>query len=140
MRIPVSSGFTLVEVLLAVLISSLLLTLALPGYRDSVLRAGRTEGHALLLRVAAEQERYYSRHNQYSQYADPFSEPPGNQRQSAGGRYEAELRSCDGRSQEHCFVAVAMPLGSQQRDDCGELRLWSTGLRDASGGNRQECW
>jgi type IV pilus assembly protein PilE len=53
------NGFTLVELLIAVAIVSILAAVALPSYTDFVTRSNRTEAQRELLRIANIQEQFY---------------------------------------------------------------------------------
>ena len=52
------AGFSLIELLAALAIMSLLLALAVPAYHGHVVRAKRVQGQATLLRLMQQQERY----------------------------------------------------------------------------------
>ena len=54
-----SSGFTLIELMIAVVIISLLAAIALPSYQDHVRRAARSAGQQFLLDLAQRQEQYF---------------------------------------------------------------------------------
>lgn len=130
-------GFSLLELLVVLALLAVLAALALPSYEDSVLRAGRADGRAALLQVAAEQERYYSVNNRYSANAEPWRTPPQAAVDSPEGRYRITVAACAGGTIDHCFVASATALGRQRRDACVTLTLDATGRRSASA---QECW
>ena len=59
-------GFTLIELMVVLLIVGILGTVAVPTYRQYVIRAHRTEAKTALLRLAANQERHYLQHNTYT--------------------------------------------------------------------------
>jgi len=129
-------GLGLVELLVVLVIIGILLAAGLPGYRQSTLVAGRTEGRELLLRVAADQAMYYSRELRYSEYAAPLATPPQILVRSPGGRYEVSVAPCTGGSFTHCFIATAEAIGAQRSDNCALLTVSNTGIRGGSEG----CW
>ncbi len=65
-------GFTLIEIMVAVMIVGILTALALPMYGDNVIRANRAEARAELMVLVSNMERYYSFNNSYVESADPL--------------------------------------------------------------------
>ena len=61
-----TSGFTLIELMITVLIVSVLVAIAVPSYIDKVRKSRRTEAKTALLDLAGREERYYNTNNQYS--------------------------------------------------------------------------
>ena len=59
-------GVTLLELVIAVTIVMIIAALAVPNYRNHVLRSNRTEAVGGLQRVAAAQERFYLQNNTYT--------------------------------------------------------------------------
>jgi type IV pilus assembly protein PilE len=53
-------GFSLIELMVAVGIASILLAIALPGYNNYIRRSRRTDARSALLDLAGRQERYYN--------------------------------------------------------------------------------
>ncbi len=133
-------AFTLLELLIVLAILGLLTAIALPGYQRSVLAGGRAEGRALLLQVAANQERYYADHLAYSSNADPIGNPASVTLTSGGGLYRASVTACPDGDIEHCFVATAVPVGRQVADTCESMSVTHTGLKSATGDSVAECW
>jgi type IV pilus assembly protein PilE len=62
-----ASGFTLIELVIAMVIAATLAAVAIPAYSSYVRKAQRTEAKTALLDIASLEERYYSTNNQYSQ-------------------------------------------------------------------------
>ena len=60
-----SKGFSLIELMVTVAIVGVLGMIAIPGYRNYVLRATRAEAKQALLARAADLERCYTRNNTY---------------------------------------------------------------------------
>ncbi len=52
------SGFTLVELLMAMLVLGILLSIAIPGYKDYLIRANKSAVKAAMLEIASRQEQY----------------------------------------------------------------------------------
>jgi type IV pilus assembly protein PilE len=126
-------GFTLVECAVVCAMVGVLASVAWPSWNGHVLRAGRLDGVALLLRVQAEQESFRSHHGRYT--AD-LAALRGLSGRSADGRYTLELvQSSAGR-----YTATARPVGRQQQDrSCSVLTLHvSEGF--AQPGPSAACW
>jgi len=62
-----SRGWTLIELMVAVLLTTLLLSIALPSYQAHLHKARRTEAHHALSRVLLAQERHRSQHLGYAE-------------------------------------------------------------------------
>ena len=58
-------GITLLELMIVVVIVSILAAVAYPNYRQFAARAKRNEAKAMLLELAAAQERYYLQNSRY---------------------------------------------------------------------------
>jgi len=65
------SGFTLIELMIAVAIVAIISRLAYTSYADSVLRSKRTDAKVALTHVASELERCYTMNGQYSATTTP---------------------------------------------------------------------
>src|SRR5210317_2497205 len=60
------TGVTLIELLIALVIVSILAAFAYPNYQEFVARAKRNEARAALLRLATNQERFYLNNNTFT--------------------------------------------------------------------------
>jgi len=119
-------GFTLTELMVAIAILAIVMAIAIPVYRDQVLRGNRTEAIDELMRQAAFQERQFSLNNDYSAVADNTTD---------SGNYEIETTAPG----DGTFTIRANPQGPQTDDDCGWLEINHVGRRIAQGDNG-ECW
>ena len=141
---PRPRGFTLVELLITLAVTSILAAVAYPSYRDHVLRARRGEAFNALSAVAQAQDRWRAAH---PRYADSLADLGLAAVSSPGGHYQIELQTDESDSHAH-FIAIARPTGAQEADTrCAVLRLGLQGaqqLRTASDsqGNdsSQHCW
>lgn len=61
-----STGFTLVELMIVIVIISILMTIAVPAYTSQIRKSRRTEARTAVLDLAAREERFYSTGNTYS--------------------------------------------------------------------------
>lgn len=128
------SGVTLVELLIVVVILGVLASIALPSYRNYVIRSNRTDGKVALMSVAGLLERCYTRFNAYDDVGCTVTLPVT----SNEGHYRVESISIVGNA----FSLQAVPLGAQAADTgCGNLRLDSRGRKTVSGSKSEgECW
>ena len=60
------TGVTLIELLIALVIVSILAAFAYPNYEEFMARAKRNEARAALLRLATNQERFYLNNNTFT--------------------------------------------------------------------------
>ena len=139
------AGFTLIELMVVVAIIGILLAIAVPSYRQYILRAGRSEAMTLLSRVATEQERFLYRFGRYSgSITAPRSTDPGTSglaladstREGAADDAYYTI-SLDLAADTLSYVVSAEPVGAQAHDDCGRLTLSHTGEHGAA---RERCW
>lgn len=133
-----SAGFTLMEVMIAVVIVSILATVALASYRGHVLRANRSAVAGFMLEVANREERYLLDNRQYgtSLVAIGMTVPS-----EVSGNYTVSVADDDASSTVPGYVITATPIGGQLRDDaeCGTLTLNHLGAKTASGAGSR-CW
>jgi type IV pilus assembly protein PilE len=138
-------GFTLVELLIAIVIVAILSAIAIPGYRSYVQRAQRTEAKAALLRIQGAQEKFFVQYNRYAAALAPA--PPdglGVPRTTETGLYVLALGLLDAGA--GFSVTATARAGGAQDDDarCATFTIDHNGLKGArsSAGaeTTQECW
>lgn len=122
-----SKAFTLIELLIALLIIGLLLTISYPTYTHHILKLHRAEAQTGLMKIAEKLEQYYSLQGSYQgAHTPPLSET----------FYRFEITA-----NTDSFLISAIPIGSQARDACGVLSYDQTGKKAMSGqGKPEECW
>lgn len=133
-------GFTLIELTIVAGVIAILAALALPGYQDSLRRAGRLDARLALLRIQYLQERHFAQHNAYASELAELAAAP----QDANYRFELTADAA-----HHTWVATAHARddGRQSRDvHCLWLSIDAAGRRrSSSSGNEwdadtQRCW
>jgi type IV pilus assembly protein PilE len=134
---PKSAGMTLIELMIVVAIVALLAAIAVPSYRQYVLRANRTEATTALLQLAAAQEKFYLQNNTYAGNALIDTAPPAGLGLSAttdGGRYTVAITAANAAA----FSATATAAGAQAADaTCATFTINQAGARTATSA---DCW
>ena len=118
-----SSGFTLIELMIVIATLAILLGMALPSYRDYVVRSNRTEALDVLLSTAGCQERTYTKLNQYDATRCTIGRATNN------GYYVITMATSNANQN---FTLTATPQGGQTEDSCGNLTLTDQGIRGSS--------
>lgn len=142
-------GMTLIELVVVMVIIGILVGIAVPSYRDYVLRANRTEGRAALLALATAQEKFYLQCNTYATAIDPaevtdcatgnLSFPTTSER----GYYDIAVTGADATGWT-AEVAPAAESPQLKDEKCQLFRLANTGQKYAensgSTDNTESCW
>lgn len=123
-------GLTLIELMVALVIVSILAAVAMPGYQSFVRKGSREAAQAELVELAATQEKIYLNSNAYTtQVSAAYTGT------SAGGLGVPNARSRDGRYtytatvNGAAYTLTATPVaGSTQASD-GNLTIASDGTR-----------
>jgi type IV pilus assembly protein PilE len=142
-----SRGFTLVEVFTVLVTLVVLTAIAIPMWRNHLLRVRRADAMAALTAIQAEQDRFFARNARYASDTELSAPPPGGLgvgAKSSGGYYALELRT-DADGLAYRAIARAVPLAGASEDArCVQMSLDHAGMRraqDASGGDRStDCW
>ena len=146
-----SKGFTLVELMVTVIILSIIVAIAYPGYTSYTTRTRRSDAKVALTQTTHRLEKYFSTCNQYPSAAGAAAITnawPGNvvnncpddgtqgigqaDANSPEGHYtlavDTTAGTCAPAAAGGCFVVTATPVGIQDGD--GALRIRSTGLKE----------
>ena len=133
LRSNTSNGFTLLELLIAMLILGILLGIALPSYQRHMQRGQRAEAVRLLLAAAACQENIRSSSGFYdtTRCTEPFGIESYRLRIEPAGAQTAMA-----------FTLTAEPRSIRADDACGALSLDQAGTRSITGDDSAlaACW
>ncbi|MDM3871256.1 type IV pilin protein [Porticoccus sp. W117] len=130
-NLPRPSGFTLIEIIIAVAIVAILTAIALPAYQDQVRRTKRADGKGFLLEIAAAQERFFTQNVSYAANMAALGYANGN---SPEGYYTITFPV----RTDTTFTLRATPTFTDT--ECGNLELDHTNMRGSSAGNADDCW
>ncbi len=151
------TGFTLIELMIAVAIVGILAAIAVPSYQESVMKSRRTDAKGALMSLANAMERHFTENNTYCNAggtggantcgdADATFDtgiPPGNIYAPTGATatfYQFEIFAAN----ESTYTIRAIPVdgSAQANDKCGILSLNSVGQRDAKKDDNPvpNCW
>lgn len=151
-------GFSLIEMLVVIVITAILVSIAAPSYMSSIRKSRRTEAKTALLDLAAREERFLSTNPAgYTAAANQLGYPAGGPPWVIGtGYYQlsvcvtptgAAAGTCPNGPAGPSFIATAVPVaGQSQVNDlqCQSFSVDSTGNQLAfdNGGalNTQTCW
>ncbi len=142
-------GFTLIEVMIAVVIVAILAAVALPSYRNHVQRTNRAVAKAILLEDVQFMEQFFTVNNQYNATVGPdgiantaddvavalpvaLTHSP----KTGVAQYAISLNPVAAAT----FTLQAVPTGSMAGDVCGTFTLTNTGVQGATGGDVAGCW
>jgi type IV pilus assembly protein PilE len=132
-----NDGYTLTELMIAVVIVGILASIATPSYRSYVLRTHRTTAKSALLSIATSQERYYLSHRTYGTIAQlDFDKYPTT---SENGMYDITIEAADAATFTAKATATVGTNGVDMTKDtkCQWFQITAAGARTASS---PDCW
>lgn len=133
-------GFTLIEIIMAVAIVSIIAVIAYPSYQESVLKTRRTDAKESLIELRQYMESYYTVNNRYDQdpagttVSLPFTQTP---KEGSTKYYNLAFQgSTPGRN---TFTLTATPISADTK--CTKLLIDQLGNRTYTGsGTKKDCW
>jgi type IV pilus assembly protein PilE len=143
MSSPRHSGFSLIELMIAVVIIAVLVAIAYPSYTKRVTRTRRVAAEACLANYANYMERYYTTNLRYDQdgsaTANPYPKQDCASTTQTGAYYNYPAPATSAAT----FTIQAVPTGNQATNDakCGTISLDQKGTRSVSGTDGvSNCW
>lgn len=135
-----SSGFTLIEVMIVVVIIGIIASIAYPSYQEHVRKTKRADAQAALMELAQFMERHYTANGRYLTAANAAPVLPFTTTPKDGGSKTYDL-SFAAAPTANAYTLRAVPANSMIGDKCGTLTLSSTGAKgQAAGASLAECW
>jgi type IV pilus assembly protein PilE len=150
------SGFTLIELMIAVAIVGIGAAIAYPNYQDSVIKSHRAEAKAALMEIVNFMERQATLNGCYlNPGADgrcgtdddipptlPFlAVPKGSSPTESPGRVVYLLNFVQVDASSFTLMADPSSDSSQINDPCGQLWITNTGIKSNVGSlPSSECW
>jgi len=135
-------GVTLLELMAVVIVIGVLAAIAVPSYRQYVMRAQRTDAKTALLQLQTNQERYYLTNRTYGTVAQLVAANllnfGGN---SERGAYAITLANVSNTG----YTATATPRAGGAFDmqgdtQCATFSIDAQGVRTATGTSAATCW
>lgn len=126
-------GFTLIELMVAVLVLGIIIAFAYPAYIDFIERSRRSEAHEALKNMATLQEQFYTNNKGYTGNLSDL----GVSATTENDYYQLSVTTAntiDGFAQSYTISAAAQ--GAQASDtDCATIQLDSNGNQSPA-----DCW
>ena len=146
-------GFSLIELMIALAILSILVSIALPAYTGYIAKARRADARTQLVAAAQFMQRFYAANDSFLKDRannDVIGQVPANLKQSPADSAKLyDLSIPPETLTDGSFVLRMVPVagGSMEADQCGSFTLTSVGIRgvlvnDIAGETllRDSCW
>jgi type IV pilus assembly protein PilE len=147
-----SAGFTLIELVVAMVIVAILAAIAIPAYSGYVRQARRTEAKSALLDLASLEERFFSVNNSYTsdQTQLGYGGTAGSSFSVGSGYYNVTITGVNPASSSitagvttttpATYTLTATPTGDQLKDtSCPSFTLNQQGVQGPSA-TAATCW
>ncbi len=137
MKRVLHNGFTLLELMVAVVILSILAAIAYPSYMNQVRETRRIDGKSAVLEVSMAEERYYTKNKAYtSTWSDLSINSTLKSGKSDKGYYKLTLTTSEDAT---TFTITATATGAQKDDTaCATISMNQRGEKTSTGGG--QCW
>jgi type IV pilus assembly protein PilE len=146
-RMHSQRGVTLIELVIVMIIVGILAAIAIPSYRNYVLRSQRSDAKDAVLALATQQEKHYLQCNTYATAIAGATDCAAGELQGAdaskNGWYTLSIPG--GNATTFSVQATAIAGESQYQDKaCRSFTVTQAGVRSAlsaaNADNTAECW
>lgn len=124
------AGFTLLEVMIAVVVVGILAAIALPSYSAHLRKSARADAQSTLTDAAARQQQFLVDRRRYAGSMATLGVAPS---ADAAAKYTFAIAAVDGPPPS--FTLTATATGEQAKDKCPVLTIDNAGNRAPV-----ECW
>lgn len=138
-------GFTLIELMIAVVIVAILATIAYPSYQEQVRKSRRADAKGAMLGFATAMERHFTSTGSYvgaaaggANTGAPAVFATEAPLDGATKYYDLEITAATAST----YSLQAKPKNAQASDICGNLTLTEAGVKAFTGGSGSKalCW
>ena len=142
------TGMTLIELMIVIIVLGIIVAVGIPSYRDYIIRANRVDATTALLRLTANQERFYMQNNTYASNAQLAAALPAGLGIAGTdhGFYNLAIAAAAGGLAVGYTASATVVVGESQGSDtdCWVYTVNEMGLRTATtqgaADNTTVCW
>lgn len=142
-----AAGFTLIELMIAVVIAAILLSIAIPSYRSQVQKSRRTDAKTALLDLASREQRYFSVSNAFTSSGQNLGYGTAAATFNVGSNYYSVTVTAPAGASPPTFTITATPIaGTTQASDtqCASFTVDNTGRQSSVDSSNADststCW
>lgn len=129
-------GFTLIELMVAVLVATILISIAVPAYKTQIRKSRRTDAKTALLDLAGREERYFNTNNTYTAVSGNLGYGTATTAMSAfpvgSGYYGVTITPTATPSTTYLIVAIPLTADQLKDTSCLYFSVSNTGQQTAN--------
>jgi type IV pilus assembly protein PilE len=145
-------GFTLIELMIAVAVATILTVIAVPSYINTVRKSHRTEAKSILLDIAGREERYLATNGVYTTDATQLGFSANFPQSVGSGYYQIDAPTVSAATVSSSTLAATPPgysfvaeaINGQTKDtQCAQFTINQSGVQgslNSGGAASTGCW